>query len=298
MRWTRQPEAEAAILNQLRASLAAEARTEEEIHVSDLLAPRQAYWSRVLPLPPTDDEVGYWIAGRGHEDAVGRLPDVHRGATHTVDGILLRPDFEWGAEGEILEMKTRRRALVDTPEEADQRYASYARQCLSYAALLGEGYARLIILGLVHPHGDGGATRPAWQVWRIEFTPEEIAREVLRLRATRDALRAAWAARDPKDVPLCEAWLCGKAIPHMATKPRCETCQRDFERDWGITKHRESKSGAGHVVTPATYTWGWEPRCRWWSACQPYRVDPTRGPRQVAATADAPAVTDATIPAF
>ena len=40
------------------------------VHVSDLVHPRKAYWKKIDPRPMTDDEAGYFVAGRGHHEVI------------------------------------------------------------------------------------------------------------------------------------------------------------------------------------------------------------------------------------
>lgn len=272
MQITRRADLEALLLDEMRSSFAREDRTTQNIHVSDILAPRRAYWGRVKPKPVTDDEIGYFVAGRGHEDALARISGVQPGEARQVDGIWLRSDFYTSIP---LEFKTRRRSLAADADEAMRRYDTYIDQCRAYAALQDRPSAWLWVLGLVSEQRDGG-TKPEFQVWHLDFTPEELLAERTRLATVRDALRGAWDGAGVDSVPLCPAWQCGKTGAVMVEPPRCETCQRDFQTEWGAKKHTDSKTGAGHTMSPATFQRTYAPKCRWYEDCRPWIVDDAR----------------------
>ncbi len=306
---TRRDDLEALLLDEMRRSFAESERTTAEIHVSDLLSPRKAYWSRVLPRPVTNDEIGYFVAGRGHEDAMARVSGVTPGETRVVDGITLRCDFYTSIP---LEFKTRRRKMAKDSDDAADRYGEYVRQTKSYCALLNRPAAWIWVLGLVDKQDDG-STKPSFQVWQVEFTPEELAEERTRLMTERDALETAWQTvllhlklgkndlgllqEAVKGLTLCPPWQCGSAsvlydpwvceeCGQSGVGPHCVTCHRFFQGEWGAERHVGSKTGAGHeTVAGKTHT-EYRPRCRWWDVCQPQLVDPDRGPRDPDAVAE------------
>jgi hypothetical protein len=292
MQITRREDMEQLTLDEVRASFAREERTTAEIHVSDLEVPRKAYWGRLLPRPATDDEIGYFVAGRGHEDVYGRISGLLRGEAREIDGILLRPDFYTTIP---TEMKTRRRGLADTAEEAVTKYDTYIERCRNYAALLNRPAAWLMVLGLVQEQADG-TTKPAWQWWEMEFTPEELAAALATLHRRRDRLAAAWqdVAQHGRNgqhraLDLCPTWQCGKQSTTFepwtcedcqkpGTGPHCTACHRYFVNAWGAERHVTSKTGAGHVTVAGKTKTSFVPRCRWIDACQPWLDDPSRGP--------------------
>lgn len=288
----RHPTLEAHLLDEMRRSFAEQERTTEKIHVSDLLTPRRAYWSRVLPRPLTDEEIGYFVAGRGHEDAVGRVSGVTQGETREIDGIWLRADFYTSIP---LEFKTRRRGLAETDEDAAERYGHYIDQLRAYCALLEREAGWLWVLGLVAPTGSGNGTRPEFQVWEITFTRDELQKEREELRVRRDALRVAWemASRQSATnlptvkilapLPLCPAWQCGRAVPTQLEPPVCDICGQVFASDATSRRHTTGKAGRDHTVRPARLAWAYEPRCRWYDVCQPGTVDSARQARPSAA---------------
>jgi len=199
---------------------------------------------------------------------------VAQGEAREIDGILLRPDFYTTIP---LEFKTRRRSLAQSAEEAVTRYDGYLDRVRNYCALTERPAGWLWVMGLAERQPNG-TTKPEFQVFHVDFSPEELAETRAELARRRGLLRTAWTTRDPSPLPLCPAWQCGKVSRVQATQPHCETCKRDFAAEWGADKHLSAKTGAGHTMRAATYTATYEPRCKWWHECRPQDVDPARGP--------------------
>jgi hypothetical protein len=275
----RRPDLEAWLLDEMRVSLA-DTRAGDKPHLSDLLSPRQAAFSRLLPKPPTDAEIGYWVAGRGHEDVYGRVSGLERGSPSERFGIVYSKDF---FKGWPVELKTRRRNLAK-PGMETETYAKYIDQVRGYCAMDEMPAAWLIVFSLVEDQPDG-STLPGWGVYHLTFTELELEAERARMQVMRDRFLAALEAQDPRSLPLCVAWMCGKQSRTMATPPVCRTCRVDgeprvFATDWGIAKHQESvkKRGQAHDVSEARYTFRYVSRCKWFHECRPWEEDFTRGP--------------------
>lgn len=294
MNITRNPAREAELIGQMQASFGDNAR--EGVHLSDLLNPRRSYWQRVLPMAPNKAAVLYWVAGRGHEDALGRIANLVVTEQRFMHGISFRPDFQW--ESDPTEFKTRRRNLPALGEEAVV-YDSYLDQLRGYAALQKTLRGRLVVFSLlekVNPNDPKSPSEPELAVYDVTFTEQDIAEEEARLLSRRDGfmnaligwsmeqLGAALGGRLPVPVatghaalPLCKEWLCGKPRKVVDTKPFCRTCDKDFATEWGIDKHTSSKSGAGHDVVHEQFHFEYEVRCPYYVFCQPQKTDPTRG---------------------
>ena len=284
MQITRDEALERVVLDGMAASYGTGGRP--EIHLSDLLNPRWAYWQRVKPLPATDAEVQYFMAGRGHEDVFGRLTGFTRGEPRTVMGISYRPDFHSDpVEGlpRPCEFKTRRRNLAPDERVASD-YSIYWEQLKGYVALehtlcpeITSG--DLIVFSLVEKQQDG-KTKPDLRCYTATWEPDELGIEAERLASRRAALDAALIGDATHEhLPLCWPFKCGRTERTMARKPRCVTCSRDFEGEWGAQKHLDSRTGKGHAMQPAEWTATYVPQCRWYADCQPWLVDPARQTR-------------------
>jgi hypothetical protein len=271
--FSRREDLEAVVLDAMRVSFAEDARTvDTPIHLSDLLTPRYAYWQRVKPKPLTDDEIAYFVSGRSIEDATWRLHGYEKGGARVEWGITFRPDWYTSIP---VEFKSRRGWLPKDDTEALDRFSHYIEQAGGYAALTEQTAAWLWVLSLAERQADR-STKPEFRCYLIEWTKDELDAIRADLLSGRVALTAALELREHTPLKLCPAWKCGKSSRAMVTKPRCLTCQRDFEGEWGIQKHLDSKTGRGHTTEPAKYERAYVPRCKWFTECEPWTVDPER----------------------
>lgn len=304
MKITVREDTAASLMDEMRQSFGSGGRP--TLHLSDLLQPRKAFWQRVLPKPATDDEVVYFLSGRGYEDAYGRIVGLERGRPAEAFGITFTVDFY---RGTFAELKTRRRDLAP-PERIADDYSHYIAQCKGYCAFIRgavqQGVAmdprwmlvdpdnlrrcELLVFTTAQQQPDG-TTKPDFQVIDLEFTEQELDDwlvELLQRAGNLDVMLARVLSPGPpagtklkhecsRFLPLCSAWMCGKRSREMTTKPLCQTCAKDFQTDWGIDKHVSSRTGAGHAVTKAEYRYFYRPRCKYYDDCQPYVDDPTRG---------------------
>lgn len=291
MKIARSAARERILLDAFRASFAREERT--GVHLSDLMKPRKSFWGRRLPIPPTDTECLYFLAGRGHEEVFARLCGVQVGATEVkhvpIPGLVAgeqrfkhvisyRPDFRW--DELPMEFKTRRKNLAKPGEEA-LVYDEYIEQHRGYCALDGVPGGFLAVLSLLE--GSNGdpltPTRPELAVYEIVYQAEELAVTEARLIELRDAFIASLEQGDHATLPLCPAWACGKNRKHVLEPAYCVECKREYAEPWA-SKHTNTKVGAGHTVRPEKVAWSYEPRCKFYVFCRPQLVDATRGPRE------------------
>jgi len=297
---TRSAAKERILLDALRASLHEE-RT--GTHLSDLIKIRQAAWKRFIPLPPTDIDALYFLAGRGHEEVFARLCGVQVGATtvkHVAvpefvpgeqrfhNGVSYRPDFRWYRLP--TEFKTRRSNLAKEGEEATV-YDGYLDQLKGYVAYdyaaSGEVDAgHLIVLSLLEGKSLANPLKPSapeLAVYDVQFARQELV-EMLQLLTDRRVQfeRANGAGEDRvaeiQKLPLCAAWMCGKNHKTVLKAAHCVECDKDLYEPWA-SKHSSTKTGRGHTVTPEEVRWDYVPRCAHYSLCRPQDIDPTRGER-------------------
>ena len=292
------PELEPKWYDALRESFGSDAR--EGIHLSALLSPRQEFWKHVDPRPLTDDELGYFTAGRGHEDALVRFLGADFKITESteIDGIHLRPDFEAVSDrivprGAHVEFKTRRSNLPVNDDEAQTDFSNYRAQVRGYMALKRMNEMYLVVFSLTEGKTGDPLSRshPVFAIYRETATDAELEQEREKLQARRRGLLDALAVSSADaplpfntnrleflTLPLCEAWMCGKRRPEMTTPPVCQTCGQVFKSaEFGPEKHVQSAKGKGHIVTPAEIVWHYEPRCKWYGVCRPQDVDKERG---------------------
>jgi hypothetical protein len=237
----------------------------EGLHLTDLLSPRQAYWKRKHPLPPTDDEIMYFLTGRGHEGEFLKAVGYRHAPTKEWKGIKYSIDY---FIEKITELKTRRRGMAAVGEEADV-YSHYLKQLRSYAAVEWQLLAELHVWSLLEKQEDN-STKPEFAVYEVEFTDEELVETGRSLLETKELLESCLESGVHTPLPVCEEWMCGKVSRTMKEKPHCLTCARDFETDWGIEKHSQGKKTSDHVTRKAVYDYNFVPRCKWFDLCNPF----------------------------
>jgi hypothetical protein len=289
---TRDAEHTNRLLDGIRASFGRDVR--DGIHLSDLLNPRRSAWQRVLPLPPTNAEVLYWTAGRGHEDALGR-----------VSGLVTAPEasWEWGLPGvdepivfrndfidneEPVEFKTRRANLALPGEEAVV-YDTYLAQLGGYCALRDKTRGRLVVLSLLEGRSAADPlkpTEPELASYTVEYTPHELEQtrrqlaeqaEVFELYLVCDSITRMVSPTPlfapPNHMRLCRAWMCGKSKKTVLTPAWCGLCKKSVAHREGHS-HRSNTQYAHEVIE-----WSYEPRCKYYALCRPQDQDPSRGAR-------------------
>jgi len=243
--------AENEIFDRLRESITSEERT--GIHLSDLLYPRKRYWGEIRPLPPTNDEIMYWLTGKGHETVFIRVGKFKPGVPTEWNGIVYTTDVY---EGYPVEIKTRRGWVAKDGEESD-RYSNYIEQLRGYCACSNNTKGHLIVWALTQGGDDRSkATKPIMQVYRVDFSHRELTDERLRLLDRRDKLRLAlskiltlagnvtYPKEAHKDLPPCPDWMCGVSRKNA---PVC-SCGKQFATVPGYKKHIASVGETDHTL--------------------------------------------------
>lgn len=290
MRITRNPDKEKVILTALRQSFD---EPREGVHLSDLMNPRESAFKRLMPLPLTESEILFFLAGRGHEEVFARLAGVEVGASKVKyvkipgfvageqrikHGISYRPDFRWDTKP--TEFKTRRRNLAKPGEEAIV-YDSYLDQLKGYCTLDEQPWAQLVVLSLLE--GQSGdplnPTHPELAVYDVQFSPGDMRHMkdyLIEIAAQFSAVIQDGSIASIQELPLCRAWMCGKNRKVIVKPAWCIECKKELAEPWA-SKHTSTKAGEGHTVTPEEVRWEYEPKCKWYTFSQPDKVDALRG---------------------
>jgi len=236
----------------------------EGIHLSDLLAPRKAFFQRVDPKHPTFEEICYWMSGNAVEDKFLRSIGYEHGEQREWNGILYTPDMFLGF---IAELKSRRGGLAKEGGEAADTYDYYLKQLQGYCAIVDSTQGWLLVLSLVEKQADF-TTKPELAAYRVEFTKEELYDTAAELLHLRDKLISAIEYKDYVNVyltlPECPSWMCGKKTYEVIEKPFCVDCNKEFASENNIKKHQKSK---GHSVKSGEYKEIYEVRCKWFYSC-------------------------------
>jgi hypothetical protein len=271
---------ETRILDQIKVSFTS--KDEERnatLHLSDLLNPRKAFWQRTMPLPLTTAEVLYFLAGRGHEDAFGRIAGMEPAEQRVWYGISYRPDFLMYklVPGEF---KTRRSNLAEPGEELVE-YENYLEQLGGYCAVEDSQYGLLFVVSLLEGRGRDPLkpTEPVLACYDVVFTPEELETRRQQLGERKVWLEAALkaAANGVPDshiaLPLCKDWMCGKPLKVVDKVAFCRACKKEINHR---AEHQHVQDG---LVEAEQIHWEYQARCKWHANCRPWEVDPTRGAR-------------------
>jgi hypothetical protein len=267
MQLSRNQKREDGLFNALRQSfLKKDQERISGIKLSDLLSPRQAYYQKKHPRPPTDLEINYWIIGRGHEDIMHRETGLYKPESKQWEGIFYGIDFM--IDEVPIEMKTRRGYLAKEGEEIN-KYESYLNQLLGYCACENMLKGELWIWSLLEKT-DTFRSAPKLVCYDIDFIEEELNTERARLLEVKDLLtRALDGDKEALDaMPKCPDWKCFRKETNMITQPRCITCDKDFKTEFGIESHLNAKTGKGHTVKHATYDIKILPACKHYDICK------------------------------
>lgn len=234
-----------------------------DIHLSDLISPRKAFFNKTLKVDATKDDVFTFLVGTGIERELGKLLGEKHAKTQNVAGIFYSPDFELP---NITELKSRRRGLAKEGEESEV-YDHYLRQLKGYLALSDQREGNLIVFSVAEKVDDSYKTKPELAAYRVRIDSEESKTVLAELLQTKELLEEALRTNEFRGLPLCEDWLCGRTIKTMVTPPHCNTCDRDFANDYFLKKHKGGKKTLDHEIEYGTYEFTWEPMCKYFDVC-------------------------------
>jgi hypothetical protein len=236
------------------------------MHFSDLLSMKQAYWRSILPMKATKAEAMYWLTGNAHETLFLHLSDLKHGKSKQWNGIWYTPDVFFNFP---VELKTTRRGFIPKEGNEAKIYEHYLKQLRMYCAAENTKQSWLVVWFLVMMDENRRQTKPDYFCYRVEFTDEELEATRQQMLDSSALLKAALNEKDPTHLPDCEQWMCYKEQRNMVEKPFCLTCNKEFQVEWGIKKHVESKTGKGHEVRHAKFEIIKEPRCKYSKDCKP-----------------------------
>ena len=200
------PAAQRAFLDQARSYLQ---RPKVGLHVSDLVLPRKAFCHRKYDIGISDDEVGYFLGGRGHHDIIeflATLPE-YREVKVEMEGIKGTIDMYRDVP---IEIKTTRSPEVKAPYKLAYEHPEYFRQLGYYCTMVSKSKGQLWLFYLGAREWDEvlrrSRTVPRILIYDVEFEDlEEIRREMLERK---NLLLRALETGDPSGLPLCPSWMC------------------------------------------------------------------------------------------
>ena len=175
------------------AAAVARRSARRRISVTDLVNPRQAYFSRVRPeIQPSPDHAQVMMAGTGFHEAFGRAVSTEEFVEQLVEfeEIVGKIDV---FENAPLELKT----TGSMPADAVADRPSHVEQLAMYCTMVGRSLGHL----LYYKRAEYGRA-PQLRALDLEVRdPSEVAREMVRRR---DLLRRALETRDASALPRCE----------------------------------------------------------------------------------------------
>jgi len=258
LKLTRDESIEKWLFGEMRQEIGKEAR--EGIHLTDLLAPKKAYWQKIQPEYASDDELMYFLTGRGHETAMLHISGYQHGEQKEINGIKYTPDMFMNFP---IEIKTRRAFLAAEGEE-QEKYGWYLKQLGGYMALENIGQGWLIVWCLAQKQDDGWSTKPEVRVYRLEMTAEELAKRKEDLLVIKAMLEAAISLADPSKLPDCPDWMCSRIKQTVIQKGVCKSCNKEFQLSSYLAKHKEK----GHEIIEPVYQREVEAKCKYWQNCK------------------------------
>lgn len=162
------------------------------LSVTDLLAPRRAYWEAVAPVPVAPERVARMLLGRTLHRRLGFALDAAgpREVRLRRDGIAGRVDVLADVP---VELKTG--TVVVPPADLIGARPDQVEQLAIYASLLDRPAGRLIA-AVVEGKAVAGIQAVDLELRDLAAIRSEAGRR-------RDRLRAAWTARSPDGLPRC-----------------------------------------------------------------------------------------------
>lgn len=197
-------------------------------HASDMIDPRLAIYRRLDPKPPTPEQIGYWLLGRGHHyyfvQAMTGIDDSQEASRADTElGLVYSPDLA-ELRGEF--KTTRLSKKPETEEEAIKLFAKYEQQCLIYAACEGVRKWDLYVLYIALKDEKWKPLAPIPEVYTYTWDEEQIASVKPRLKAQMAIMDTAVKTNSVSGLPLCSEFICvnwksnGRGVP-MTLEPKC-----------------------------------------------------------------------------
>ena len=222
---------ERKLLELTKKGLARRPRSEDKLHVSELMYPRKTYWQKIDPQPMTDDQALYFTAGRAHHEILEFVIGSRKkrngradAGEHERDGVYFSPDLRMSF-GPI-EIKTSR--SMYEPKNLAKGYDGYLKQLKMYMALMDSQKGGLLVFYLVLNVFKGGRQRkmPALRFYRVTMTPQELKKERAAIKKNAAALNAAIKKKKWAQLDLCPEWLCRDCVFFKRCKPWLQDAKR------------------------------------------------------------------------
>ncbi len=174
-----------------------------DVHISELLNPRKAYWTRTLGERVTDESIGFFITGEAfHRVVQDALGTEFAEKKLTLPGIVGTADI---CGTYLCEIKTSRKWTI--PEQPD---SYYVEQVTSYAAMADREVAYIFVIYFTAGRKWDGTKPSTLEMvsWKVELTDQERIDIRQNLLSGANRLNKALQKKDPKLLQLCADWMC------------------------------------------------------------------------------------------
>lgn len=179
-------------------------RDESKWHVSDLLAPKFAYYKRVMGYKITSEDVDMFIPGVAFHLFLQKvLGEKSAEVVTEISNIL--GTIDW-IDKTLVEIKTSRKYTI--PEMPEDHYVDQAK-----CYMVSEKRLECNILVMYFTAGrnpwKGQASTFEVVSWKLSWSQEESDAFHASMVEVREMLDDAVAKKDCSAIPLCDAWRCG-----------------------------------------------------------------------------------------
>lgn len=177
-------------------------------HVSDLMFPRYAVFSRITNHKPERDAIGFFFTGEAyHHFLQGVLGNENAEVRKELHGVLGTADYFDGDT--LLEIKTSRKWTI--PEDPQEHYLV---QAAYYCAIFDKPSCKILVIFPTAGRKWDGSASSTVEVcaWEIKFSPQEIEAKRTQIKEESEALIKAWKTKSPfdiKELPSCPDWKYG-----------------------------------------------------------------------------------------
>ena len=186
---------------------------DNKIHVSDLLAPRFAYYQIKNGRIMRPEDVDMFIPGIAfHELLQKALGSEHAEKEVELEGIIGHIDW---VKAFVVEIKTSRKYTI--PEMPDEHYLKQAKYYMIMSDVK-KGYIVVVYFTAGRNPWKKKASTLEIIAWEIEIKDEEANEVYNEMLDTKEFIIKAIENETPLILPLCERWRCGSAYKGEITK--------------------------------------------------------------------------------
>lgn len=181
----------------------------DEIHATDLIDPRIAYWRRKAPKELSERQVWFFSVGKILHNLILILDETKTDeGTFEELGILYSPDKL--QDGHPVELKTHRGQTEPALSNIQKEFSHYFEQLLIYCVLTNSLIGFLWVL-FINLKDRTNRTAPEIRCYRVVLTEGQFYQVESEVTRMRDLLTDTLTTNNYRQLPLCRSWKCGTA---------------------------------------------------------------------------------------